>query len=144
MNHPHEPDLAAPADRTVAEATAIPPDEVADDPRAYLAWLRDPERRARRHRPRPRIIPLPPEPSNTQLAQVRDPAYLTAQTKLRALPDLGAALLEAARAQLDPDTPYEDLVIHAAAAPGAPERNGTARNDPEQPATPACTTGGEQ
>lgn len=140
MNHPHEPDLAAPADRTVAEATAIPPDEVADDPRAYLAWLRDPERRARRHRPRPQIIPLPPKPSNTQLTQVRDPAYATAQTKLRALPDLGAALLEAARAQLDPDTPYQDLVIHAAAS-SAPERNGTARNNPQQPAR---TTGGEQ
>jgi hypothetical protein len=40
--------------------------------------------------------------------------YATAQATLSRLPDLGAALLEAARAELPPGTPLAQLVIHAA------------------------------
>lgn len=140
MNHPDETDLATVADRPVAEATAIPPDNLPDDPRAYLAWLRNPARPARR--PKPQRLRLVPEPVTYTPHETRDPAYTAASEKLRRLPDLGIASLEAARAQLGADARYEDLVLHAAANPVTPPTaatHGGATSPAPYADAPACT-----
>lgn len=141
MNHTTDTDLAVPADRPVAEAIAIPPDDLPDDYRAYMAWLRDPKRPARR--PRPRLVhPAPEVPAKTRPQRVRDPEYDQAAAELRRLPDLGAASLQAARAALGDDATLEQLVIHAARNPVAPDP-GTTRNSPEHNGTrgPVCGCG---
>lgn len=73
----------------------------------------------------------------------RAPGYDQAEATLRALPDLGIAALEAARAALGDGTPLEQLVIHAAAHPVRP----AAPLEAEPPATaaaaaPSCTACG--
>lgn len=110
MNPRPETDLATVAARSVTEATATPPDNLPDNPQAYLRWLRDPARPVRRPRPR---TPLTPSPSKPGPAPEHDPAYPAAAALLSTLPDLGAALIEQARSELD-DTGWEALVIKAA------------------------------
>ena len=110
MNQPPATDLATTAARSVTEATATPPDELPDNPQAYLRWLRDPTRPVRRPRPRK---PLKPSPSRRGPAEVRDPAYPAAAALLSTLPDLGTAHIERAR-QEPGDTTWEAPVIRAA------------------------------
>ena len=137
--------------REFARATVAPPAELADDPAAYIVWLRD-EREAaaetarRPNRGRPfvdrRSIPRNADRVAPRTAELA-PEYAAAAERLSRLPDMGGASIEAARAQLGPDARYEDLVLHAAAHPVVPEGNGTPRNDTERPGTdaPACACG---
>lgn len=123
MTHP-DPRTAEIIDRNaraMAEATQAPPHDLPDDPHAYLAWLRDkppakPQAREPRqergyigpvyHDRRTRAtVPPPPEPS---------PEYAAAAATLARHPDLGAAAIEAARAELGQEATYEQLVLHAA------------------------------
>lgn len=133
-----ETDPATVADRPVADATGLPPDDLPDDPHAYLAWLRDPTRPIRR--PKPQRLRLVPEPATYAHHQTRDPAYTAASEKLRRLPDLGAASLDAAREVLG-DTQLEQLVIHAATNPITPPSaatHGAATTPAPYADAPAC------
>lgn len=167
MSHP-DPRVAEAVERTARElaaATTPPPAEVADladDPAAYLAWLRErpaPQpaasqrpRQPRRYLDRARI-PRKWGTGGERLAQpsphpapgtvtVRPDGYDAAVAVLRRLDDFGTASLEAARAE-HPDWLYGDLVLHAAAHPVVPDGNGTDRNTPERsaPDAPACACG---
>lgn len=144
MNSPHEPqtDLATVADRTVTEATATPPDDLPDNPRAYLAWLRDPARPTRRPRPRP--VREMPTPAPRGPLEVRDPAYAEASEKLRRLPDLGGASIAAARERLGSAAGWVELVIDAAAHPVLPAAvpSGGDQLERDTPAAPSCRTCG--
>lgn len=139
MSRPDETDLATVAARSVTEATAIPPDNLPDDPRAYLAWLRDPNRPVRRSKPRRRLAPVP-EPAGYPAHETRDPAYTAATETLRRLPDLGAASLEVARQALG-DVQLERLVIHAAAHPVIPAAPLELDTPNPRTDTPACGCG---
>lgn len=116
MNPIHlHPRTAAIADRNtqaIADATAAPPDNLPDTPHAYLAWLRNPgQKPARPTAPPSRRTFLPNTPRRP--IKERDPAYAPAAAELARLPDLGAALIEQARTDLE-DPTWEALVIHAA------------------------------
>jgi hypothetical protein len=143
MNRPGlrgpDADLATVAARTVAEATAVPPDDLPDDPRAYLAWLRDPARPVRRPKS-PRLHVVPEPATGYAPHETRDPAYAAAERKLRRLPDLGIASMQAARAEHG-DLPYEDLVIHAANHPVNPPRADTGGHPRTTTDTPTCDCG---
>jgi hypothetical protein len=143
VNRPDLPhaDLATVADRSVAEATAVPPDDLPDDPRAFLRWLRDPARPVRR--PKPQRLHVVPEATGYAPHETRDPGYPAAVATLTTLPDLGAASIEAARAKLG-DAMYEDLVLHAAAhpvqPPAEPDEPGLPRAVVEAPTCETCGT----
>ena len=112
MNQPPETDPAAVAARSVAEATAAPPDRLPNTVQAYLRWLRDPGKKpARPTAPSSRRRYLPKTPRRP--IKDRDPAYAPAAAALARLPDLGAAHIEQARTELE-DPTWEALVIHAA------------------------------
>lgn len=89
-------------DAELRAAAACPPAHLTDDPAAYIAWLRAPAPKIGQtpHRPRTYRGPAPnPEaaPKPRQRPQQRHPEYRQAQARLAALPDLGAAAIEAAR-----------------------------------------------
>lgn len=109
-------------DAELRAAAACPPAHLTDDPAAYIAWLRAPAPKIGQtpHRPRTYRGPAPnPEaaPKPRQRPQQRHPEYRQAQARLAALPDLGAAAIEAARTALGPDAGWEEVVIHAADHP---------------------------
>jgi hypothetical protein len=161
MSHP-DPRVAEALERTAAElatATTAPPPELADDPAAYMEWLRTrpaPEPgasqrpRARREYldrseiprkwPRWRERPAQPSvhPTPGTVPELPD-GYDAAVAKLRTLPDFGAASLEAARAE-HPDWEYADLVVHAAAHPVQPAAEPTEDTSTDRPTaiTPVC------
>lgn len=143
--------------RSYGTATTAPPAEIADDPAAYLAWLRNtarpvpvrPQQRRtyldradipRVHRPelseakRARSAPRPP--------RERPAGYEAAAAKLGRLPDLGGASIAAAQERL-PGASWEELVIDAAAHPVAatPEPSGEDQLE-RAAAAPSCRTCG--
>lgn len=132
--------------RDVARATQAPPTDLPDTPAAYIAWLHARTAPVRPSTRRTQAQWLNPDPYRRKgprgrvAPDERSPAYAAAEARLRRLPDLGAASLEAARVE-HPGWPVEQLVMHAAAHPvlNAPEQNGTGLNGSEHPGTAAPT-----
>jgi hypothetical protein len=143
--------------REMAQATQAPSREIANDTGQYLAWARNkpvpaPQRprRARRYLDRAEIprVWRPAGETPAQAAQARPqalpPEYDAAAARLGALPDLGAASLEAARLELG-DVPYGDLVLYAAdhrviPARLEPDTDNTARPAAAGPSCSECET----
>ncbi|MDL4812744.1 hypothetical protein [Actinomadura opuntiae] len=132
--------------RDYAEATTAPPADVV----SYLEWRRN----------RPVSVPQRPRQARTYLdrsqiphhhrkgadaplqrsgppPQERDPRYDRAKAQLQALPDFGAASIEAVRAELPADASWQAIVIAAAARPVIPQQPADEPAEAHRPAAAA-------